>query len=173
MVQEIPVFDYEDLVSPEPSILQQLRWTCHHTGFFYLRYPELANDLLNTMFHRGKDFLRCQHPKRMPFTCATPDIPGVIHYSMRRRPRELLITRRPSILDRGVLLQIPTRATTFFRARTNGLHTSRNFGRQVSSIWSNSASSEKILSGVSLFASESKKTRSPVTLPLPTAGVSS
>ena len=52
----LPTFNYTDIVSHDPSVLQRLRHTCHNTGFFYLRCPELTAGLLKTMFEQTRNF---------------------------------------------------------------------------------------------------------------------
>ena len=56
MDQNLPAFNYTDIVSRDPSVLQCLRNTCHNTGFFYLRHPELTTGLLKTMFEQTRNF---------------------------------------------------------------------------------------------------------------------
>ncbi|HCQ32014.1 MAG TPA: hypothetical protein DIV54_00850 [Verrucomicrobiales bacterium] len=53
---DLPIFKYGDILSRDPSFLQRLRHTCHHTGFFYLCCPELAEGPLKLMFDQAQKF---------------------------------------------------------------------------------------------------------------------
>ena len=52
----LPTFNYQDVASPDPSLLEHLRATCHLTGFFYLRHPQLASGPLSSMFHYAREY---------------------------------------------------------------------------------------------------------------------
>ena len=64
MAGDLPTFNYSDILSREPSLLQSLRHTCHHIGFFYLRYPELTAGPLKTMFDQTRDFFALPAAKK-------------------------------------------------------------------------------------------------------------
>ena len=56
MTGGLPTFNYQDVASPDPSLLEHLRATCHLTGFFYLRHPQLASGPLASMFHYAREY---------------------------------------------------------------------------------------------------------------------
>ena len=82
MEEVLPTFDYRDLIHPEPSLLKALRTTCHLTGFFYLRHPDLVSGSLADVFRQAREFFT------LPF-----DAKNAIH--MRHSPHY----RGYSVLD--------------------------------------------------------------------------
>ncbi|MEC9056504.1 MAG: 2-oxoglutarate and iron-dependent oxygenase domain-containing protein, partial [Verrucomicrobiota bacterium] len=56
MTEGLPTFNYQDVISHDPSLLEALRATCHLTGFFYLRHPQLASGPLARMFHYTREY---------------------------------------------------------------------------------------------------------------------
>ncbi len=56
MTEGLPTFNYQDIISHDPSLLEALRTTCHLTGFFYLRHPQLAAGPLASLFQYTSEY---------------------------------------------------------------------------------------------------------------------